>query len=170
MTSKCVARVDVLAHAAIATRMVGKIAILCLVSVAAPSDDVNSKATAAQLVECRELARSKGRRDEARSMRQQQSQPLRGGCCMGANQEAIWRIGEVANQGAIEIRLLVDAGRRRDDVSIERRSVGCHYLGRYTRRDPPDHLDRHGWLQLICVRVASGVTGIPTVSCTTLCR
>ena len=127
--------------------MVGKIAILCLVRVAASRDDVNRKAAAAQLVECRKLARSERRRDEARSMRQQQSQPIGDGRSMGANEEAIRRIGEVANQDAIEIRLLVDAGCRRNDVSIERRSVGCHHLGRYPRRDPANHLDRHGGLQ-----------------------
>ena len=77
--------------------MVGKVAVLRLVRVAAPSDDVDRKATAAQLIECRELAGSKRGRDEARSMRQQQSQPFRGGGGMGANQEAIRRIGEIAD-------------------------------------------------------------------------
>ena len=68
---------------------------------------------------------------------------------MGANEEAIWRIGEVANQDAIEIRFLVGAGRCRNDVSIERRSAGCQHLGRYTRRDPANHLDRQSGLQVI---------------------
>ena len=60
--------IDVLAHAAIATRMVGIVAIPCLVSVTTPGDDVNSEA-AVQVVECRKLACSKRGRDEARSMR-----------------------------------------------------------------------------------------------------
>ena len=129
--------------------MVGKVTILGLVRVAASRDDVHRKAPSAQVVERRKLAGSKRRRDEARSMRQQQTQPLGDGRGMGADEEAIWRIGEVANQDAIEIRLLVDAGRCRDDVSIERRSAGCHHLGRYARRDPANHLDRQSDLRTI---------------------
>ena len=144
--------IDVLAHAAIATRMVGIVAILCLVRVTTPGDDVNSEAAAAQMVERRKLACSKCRRDKARSMRQQQSQPLRDSRGMRPNKEAIRRIGKVTDQGAIEIRPLVDARRCRYDVRIKRRSVGCQYLGRYTRRNPSDHFDGHGGLQLISAR------------------
>ena len=129
--------------------MVGEVAILGLVRVAAPGNDVNGKATAAQLVERRELARGQRRRDEARPMRQQKSQPLRGGRGMGANEKAIRRIGEVANQRAIEIRPLMDAGCRCNDVGIERRSPGRLHLGGDTRRDPANHLDRHSGLRLV---------------------
>src|SRR4029453_805363 len=129
--------------------MVGKITILCLVRVATPRNNVHGKAASAQMVERCKLTRSKGRGDETRSMRQQQSQPLGDGRGMGADEEAIWRIGEVANQDAIEIRLLVGAGRCRNDVSIERRSVGCNHLGRYAGRDPANHLDRQSSLQVI---------------------
>src|SRR5437588_50220 len=64
-------------------------------------------------------------------------------CRMGANKEAVGRIREVTNQDAIKIRSLMDAGCGRNHVTIERRSLRCHHLGRYTRRDPPNHLDRH---------------------------
>ena len=109
--------------------MVGKITILCLVRVATAGDDVHGEAASAQVVERCKLARSKGRGDEAWSMCQQQSQPLGDGRGMGADEESIWRIGEVANQDAIEIRCLVGAGRCRNDLSIERRSAGCQHLG-----------------------------------------
>lgn len=82
-------------------------------------------------------------------MRQQQSQPLGDGRGVGANEETIWRIGEVANQDTIEIRLLVGAGCCRDNVSIERWPTGCQHLRRYARRDPANHLDRQSGLQVI---------------------
>src|SRR5262245_6656403 len=129
--------------------MVGKVPILCLVRVATPRDDVHTKTASAQMVQRCKLARSKGRGDETRSMRQQKSQPLGDGRGMGADEEAIWRIGEIANQNAIEISLLVGEGRCGDDVSIERRSTGCQHLGRYARRDPANHLDRQSSLQVI---------------------
>ena len=66
-------------------------------------------------------------------MRQQQAQPFRGGGGVRANEEAIGRIREITDQGTIEIRALVYAGRRRNDVGIKRRSLGRQYLGRDTR-------------------------------------
>src|SRR5215470_408501 len=105
--------------------MVDKITILCLVRGATPRDNVHGEAASAQMVERCELARSKGRGDETRSMRQQESQPPGDGRGICADEKAIWRIGKIAYQDAIEIRLLVDTSRRRDDFSIERRSGGC---------------------------------------------
>src|SRR5262245_2238103 len=129
--------------------MVGKITILGLVRVATPRDNVHGEAASAQMVERCKLARSKGRGDKTRSMRQQQSQTLGDGRGMRADEEAIWRIGKVAYQDAIEIRLLVGVGRRRDDFSIEWRSAGCQHLRRYARRDPANNLDRQSGLQVI---------------------
>jgi hypothetical protein len=123
--------------------MVNKVTILCLVRITTPCNDVDSEAAAAQLVERRKLARSERRRDKARSMCQQQPQPL---CCcspMCTNKEAVRCICEVTNQDAIEIRLLVDAGCRRNDIRIERWPLGCQHLRRYSWRDPADHFDRH---------------------------
>ena len=123
--------------------MVDKVAVLCLVSITAPSNDVDSEAAATQLVECSKLARRERRRDKAGSMRQQQSQPF---CCcsgMGTNEEAVGRIGEVTNQHAIETRLLVNASCRRNDIRIERWPLGCQHLRGYTRGDPADHFYRH---------------------------
>src|SRR5262245_4542326 len=119
----------VLARAAIASRMVSEVTIFCLVRVAATRDDVNGKAASTQVVERCKLSRSKGRGDETRSMRQQDSQPLGDRRGVGTNEETIWRIGEVADQDAIEIRRLVGAGRCCDDISIVRRSTGCNHLG-----------------------------------------
>ena len=57
---------------------------------------------------------------------------------MGPDEETIWRIGEIANQDAIEIRILVGAGRCRDDVALNGGPLGA------TTSD-----DRHGTIQPI---------------------
>src|SRR5262245_33541551 len=129
--------------------MVGKVTILCLVRVATPPDDVHTKPASAQMVHGCSLARARGGGAKTGSMGNQKSRPLGDGRGMGADEEAIWRIGEIANQNAIEISLLVGEGRCGDDVSIERRSTGCQHLGRYARRDPTNHLDRQSSLQVI---------------------
>ena len=67
---------DIFGGAAIARGMVGPVAVLRLIGVAAARDDVQRQATAAQLVERRQLAGGERRRDKARAVRQQETEPL----------------------------------------------------------------------------------------------
>ena len=96
--------------------MVGPVAVLGLVGVAAAGDDVHRQAAAAQLVERRQLAGGERRRHEARPMRQQETQPLGDRRGVRPDEEPVGRIREVADQHAVEAGALVDA-RRFGDTS-----------------------------------------------------
>ena len=67
---------DILLGAAIAGRMVGPVAVLGLIGVAAAGDDVHRQTAVAELVERRQLAGGDRRRHEPRPMRQEETQPL----------------------------------------------------------------------------------------------
>src|SRR5438874_4636278 len=130
--------------AAIAGLGVGPVAVLGLIGVAAAGDDVHRQTATAQLIERRQLAGGDRRCDETRPMRQQKTQPLgnRGG--MRPDQEPIGRIREIADQHAVEAGPLVDARGLGDHRGVERRPGRGDQLGRDPRRDPADHLHRHG--------------------------
>ena len=134
---------DIFGGAAIACGMVGPVAVLGLIGVAAAGDDVHRETAAAQLVERRQLARGERRRDKAGAVRQQKAEPLghRGG--MRPDQEPVRRIREIADQHAVEAGPLVNARRLGDDFGVEWRARGRDQLRRHPRRDPADNLDRH---------------------------
>ena len=134
---------DIFGGAAIARGMVGPVAVLGLIRVAAARDDVHRQAAAAQLVERRQLAGGERRRDKAGTVRQQKTEPLgdRGG--VRPDQEPVRRIREIADQHAVEAGPLVNARRLGDDFGVEWRAGGRDQLRRHARRDPADNLDRH---------------------------
>ncbi len=141
---------DIFGGAAIAGRGVGPVAVLGLVGVAAAGDDMHREAPAAELVEGRELARGERRRDETRPVRQEKPQPLGHRRGVRADQEAVRRVGEIADQHPVEIGPLVDARRLGDDLGGEWRAGWRDDLGRHPRRDPADHLHGHGQRPLLC--------------------
>ena len=77
-------------------------------------------------------------------MGQQEPEPFgdRGG--MRPNQKPVRRIGEIADQYAVEACPLVNARSFADDLGVERRSGRRDDLRGDPRRDPADHLYRHG--------------------------
>ena len=132
--------------------MVGPIAVLGLIGVAAAGDDVHRQTATAQLVERRQLARGERWRDKAGAMRQQEAEPLGHRGSMRPDQESVRRVREIADQHAIEPGTFVNACGFGYDFSVERRAGGRDQFRRHTRRDPADELDRHVHLpiQLLC--------------------
>ena len=102
--------------------MVGPVAVLGLIGVAAAGDDVHRQTAIAQLVERRQLAGGDRRRHKPRSMRQEETQPLGDRRGMRPDQEPVRRIREIADQHAVEAGPLVDARRLGDHVGVKRRS------------------------------------------------
>ena len=140
--------------------MIGPVAVLGLLDVAAAGDDVHRQTAIAQLVQSRQLAGSDRRRHEPWAVRQEETQPL--GHRRGArpNQEPVWRIREIADQHAVEAGPLVNARRLGNHVGIERRSGWRDQLRRDPGRDPADHLHRHANALLNSVGSPAATLGI----------
>ena len=136
-------QVDVFGGAAIARFVVGPVAVLGLVGVAAARDDVHRQPPAAQLVEGRQFAGGERRRDEAGPVRQQEAEPLGHRRGVRPDHESVGRIREIADQHAVEPGPLVDPRGLGDDGGVERRPRRRNDLRRDPRRDPTDHLHRH---------------------------
>ena len=135
---------DIFRGAAIACFVVGPVPVPGLIGVAAAGNDMDRETAAAQLVERRELARGKRRRNKAWAVRQQKAEPLghRGG--MRPDQKSVRRIREIADQHPVEAGPFVNTRCLGDDFGVEWRARGRDQLRRHPRRDPADHLDRHG--------------------------
>jgi hypothetical protein len=135
---------DVFRGAAIAGLGVGPVAVLGLIGIAAARDDVHREAAIAELVEGRQLAGGDRRRDKPGPVRQEETQPLRDRGGMRSDQEPVGRIREIPDQHTVEPRALVDPRGLGEHLGVEGRS-GCRdQLRRDPRRDPADHLHRHG--------------------------
>jgi len=123
--------------------MVDPVAVFGLIGVAAAGNDVHRQPAISQLVEGRQLADGDRQGHKPWSMGQQEAQPLgyRGG--VSSNQKPVGRIGEIADQHAVETGLLVNARRLGNHLGIERRSRRRDQLRGDPRCDPADHLHRH---------------------------
>ena len=135
---------DVFRGAAIAGLGVGPVAILGLIGVAAARDDVHRKPAIAELVEGRQLAGGDRRRDEPRPMRQEEPEPLGHRRRVRPDQETVGGIREIADQHPIKAGPLVNPRRLGNHLCFKRRAGGRDQLRRDPRRDPADHLHRHG--------------------------
>jgi hypothetical protein len=132
--------------------MIGPVAVLSLVGVAAAGNDVHRQTAAAQLVERRQLAGGDRRRHKAGPMRQEETQPLGYRGRMRSNQKPVGRLREVADEYAVKAGLLMDLGRLGTHLGIKRRSRWRDQLGRDPRRDPTDHLHWHSNIFPSCSR------------------
>ena len=131
---------DIFVGAAIALVVVGPVAVLRLVGVAAAGDDVDGEPPARQLVQCRQFARGERRRDKPRAVRQQKPEPPGHRRGMRADEKPVGGVGEIADQHAVEPGALVDQRGLGDRRGVKRRPLGRDDLRRHPRRDPADHL------------------------------
>jgi hypothetical protein len=141
---------DVLLGAAIAGLMVGPVAVLGLIGVAAAGDDVHRQTAVAELVQRGQLAGGDRRRHEPRSMRQQEPQPLGHRRGVRPDEEPVRRIREVADQHAVEAGPLENARRLGNHLGIKKRSG---------RRDPQRHGEAGG-----LASVENGGDGVGEIS------
>jgi biotin synthase len=117
------------------------VAVAALVGIAAPGDHVQRKPAARELVEGGELARRDRRRDEARPMREQDSESLRVGEDVGRHHEAVGGVRVVADQDAIEAGLLVHARELARVRHVDQGPFGGVRLRGGARGDHADELD-----------------------------
>ena len=116
---------DVLGRAAVPVAVVGEVAVAGLVGVAAAADDVHGGPAPAELVERGELAGRQRRGHEPGAVGHEQAQALRGRGHVGADEEPVGGVREVADQHAVEAGGLVDLGRAGEHVGVEDRAAGA---------------------------------------------
>ena len=136
--------VQVLIGAPVAGGLVGEVAVLALLLVAAPADDVHRGPPAAQLVQGGELAGRQRGGHEPGAVGEQHAQPLGVGHGVLGRQEAVGTVRVVAGERPVEPARLVGACDLDDVGGIVDGAGGRDDLRRLLGGDPPDELDGHG--------------------------
>ena len=135
--------VQVLVGAVVALVLGQVVAVAALLGVAAAGDDVHRDPAAGELVEGGERPRGQGRRDEPRSVRDQEAEPLgvRGG--VGGDLGAVGPGGAVADEHPVEPGVLVRPGEAPDVVGVDDRACRQPDLRFVLGADHSDELDGH---------------------------
>ncbi len=105
--------------AAVASRVIGKVAVACLVSVATTGDDVDRGAPTGELIKGGELSGRHRWRHKTRPMREQKLEPAGDGSGVRADQKAVGGHGKITDEHTVKSRCFVNAGRLSNHVQIK---------------------------------------------------
>ena len=129
--------------ARVALVVVQKVAVALLFGVVAAADDVHGQAAIAELVQGGQLARGQGRRDKARTVRQQDAQLFRLRCDIRGDLEAVHGAAAVGHQHAVETGVFVGAGDGTQERLVDDGTRAQHGFGHFLGGAKADEFDAH---------------------------
>src|SRR5712692_5328133 len=125
---------------------------------------MHGKAAIAEIVQRGEFARGNRGRDKSGTMRENQTKPFGRPCGVGRDDEAVGTVTEVANQDAIEIRVLMRAGKAANIIRVEHRSLRRMNLGHRLRKNHSDEFDAHYRVSPVTTRLLRRRAGLARVT------